>query len=244
MIIALADITADQRAQPRTSIMVERVGEYTEDMQRGDKFPPLIVFREGEKFWLADGFHRYYAAVAAELDKVECYVKDGTLRDAILYSCAANAAHGLRRTYDDKRRAVAKMLEDDEWKLWADREIAEHCSVSHVLVGKVRKEVAAFSLETVSSERRYRTRHGTVATMQLAPREGAKLEDGEVIAKWLSEIERTIGRMPQAREAVAMFPADQHYLFPLSRLEEMAAWMADFADAWRAKMEEKVHESA
>lgn len=246
--IKLADITADQRAQPRTSILVDKVSEYTEDMERGDKFPPLIVFREGDRYWLADGFHRYYAATAANFVTIECHIKDGTLRDAILFSCSANAAHGLRRTNDDKRRAAAKLLEDEEWSKWSDSEISRICAVSHVFVAKVRKEVAAFkpagSPETITGEERtYRTKHGTEAKMKVKGQPPAPI-DGSVVAKWLHEIEQRLDKMPPAAEAVASFPPDQHYLFPVSKLEAMALWMADFAAAWRLGMEAKAHERA
>ena len=38
----------------------------------------------------------------------------GTQRDAILWSISANATHGLRRTNEDKRRAVTRLLQDPE----------------------------------------------------------------------------------------------------------------------------------
>lgn len=239
--LPIASITADQRAQPRTAILVDKVNEYTEDMERGDKFPALVVFREGDQHWLADGFHRYYAATAAGAKSIECHVKDGTLRDAILFSCSANAAHGLRRTNLDKRRAAAKLLEDEEWAKWADREIGRHCAVSHDFVRRVRKEVATFSPAlNASEERTYRTKHGTTATMR--PGQQDKIPEGPVIAKWLREIEHLMDKMPAPDDAVEHFPADQHYLFPVSKLDEIAAWWAEFAGIWRDKMRATAHE--
>lgn len=252
-IIALADITADQRAQPRCAIDVEKVGEYTEDMDRGDKFPPLVVFFDGKRHWLADGFHRFYAATASGRKTLACDVHEGGLRDAILFSCGANAAHGLRRTNQDKRRAVAKLLEDKEWSRWSDHEIARHCSVTHPFIGKLRKEMAA-SLETVSSEdRAFRSKSGTISEMNVTainagrsapPRAtvtSLKL-DATLIAKSLHEIERHLNLMPSPADAIANFPQDQHYLFPVSRLDEMAAWLTSFAALWRAQIVAKAHE--
>lgn len=241
-LIALSDISDDHRAQPRTSIMVDKVSEYTEDMERGDKFPPLIVFYDQVTHWLADGFHRFYGARGAGLKKVECYVKAGGLRDAILYSCGANAAHGLRRTNFDKRRAVAKLIEDTEWAQWSDAEIARHCCVTQPFVGKIRKEVAAFSPKTViGEERKFKTKHGTETTMRPGLREVPKVTDAAVLSKSLHEIERHIELMGDPVAAANDFPEDQHYLFALSRLDELAAWMTDFARAWRAKMKAKAH---
>jgi hypothetical protein len=63
------------------------------------------------------------------------------LRDAVLHSVGANATHGLRRTNEDKRRAVETLLNDEKWYLWSDRQIARQCQVSHSLVSKIRQEL-------------------------------------------------------------------------------------------------------
>ena len=92
-------------------------------------------------------------------------MRQGTQRDAILWSVGANASHGMRRTNQDKRRAVMRLLEDAEWKCWSDREIAERCAVTHPFVAELRR---GSSLVTDTSERTYTTKHGTVATMRTA----------------------------------------------------------------------------
>lgn len=238
--IALSKITADQTAQPRVAIEVDKVGEYAEDMQRGDKFPSPVVFFDGKQHWLADGFHRYYAATSAELDELEFDVRKGTLRDAILFSCGANAAHGLRRTNDDKKRAVMKLLHDTEWASWADREIARHCAVADTFVAKVRKEFNALDDTAVNRSMKRTFTHpktGQPATMTFAGRDS---QPGALIAKSLHEIERHIDMMPPPAKAVAAFPKDERYFFPVSRLDEMAAWMTEFAQEWRAKIAGKV----
>lgn len=61
----------------------------------------------------------------------------------------ANASHGLRRTNEDKRRAVTVLLTDSEWAKWADREIARRCGVDHRFVASVKS-----SLGTVPSDER------------------------------------------------------------------------------------------
>ena len=48
---------------------------------------------------------------------------------------------GLRRTHEDKRRAVRSMLE--RHPDWSDRRIAEHVGVDHKTVGSVRAETSA-----------------------------------------------------------------------------------------------------
>jgi hypothetical protein len=170
LVISLGSIRADTEAQPRTSIFADKVSEYVEDMSRGDKFPPLVVFYDGKAYWLADGFHRYHAAVGVlgQSGQFECEVREGTLRDAVLFSCSANAAHGIRRTNEDKRRAVTTLLKDVEWGKWSNREIARQCLVSHPFVDKLRADLMPLLTGNVSSERTYKTKHGTVARMNAA----------------------------------------------------------------------------
>jgi hypothetical protein len=246
-IIDLSAIVSDQKAQPRSSILVDKVAEYTEDMERGDKFPPLVVFFDGAKYWLADGFHRYYASVGRGETKANCYVREGGLRDAIWYSLGANATHGMRRTNQDKQMAVAKALDDAEWSNLSDVEIAKQCAVAHSFVAKVRKDLAASLGMKQSEERTYTTKHGTPSTMNVANigKARPKLDQQpNEIADTLEDIRRCIDFMPAPRDAAAAFPEDRRYFFPLSELEEMAKWMADFAAAWRAKMEGKARADA
>ena len=164
----LADIRLDDRAQPRISLDTDRIAEYADDMLRGDTFPPLIVFEDEQgALWLADGFHRYYAAVGAGAKSVECDVRPGGLREAILLSCGATLPMACRRTNADKRASVSELLTDEEWRAWSDREIAKRCSVGANLVGRVREELRPLTVGNDSKPRTYRTKHGTIAKMQV-----------------------------------------------------------------------------
>lgn len=92
-------------------------------------------------------------------------IRQGKKRDAILYSVGANASHGLRRTNEDKRRAVMLLLEDDEWKLWSNREIARRCTVSYQLVNDIRKELSlSDSGCQIEQQERKVERNGTIYT--------------------------------------------------------------------------------
>ena len=118
------------------------VDEYVHAMKEGATFPPIVVFFDGSTHWLADGFHRVEAAERAGLTELAADVRRGVQRDAVLFACGANAAHGLRRTNADKRRSVETLLRDEEWGKWSDREIARQCSVHHDMVGKLRTELS------------------------------------------------------------------------------------------------------
>ena len=65
--IPLSSIKADPEIQSRQQLNKGIVKEYKEAMLGKDKFPPIIVFDDGADYWLADGFHRYYAAQDAEM---------------------------------------------------------------------------------------------------------------------------------------------------------------------------------
>ncbi len=158
-------ITRDWQCQPRTLLIPAVINEYAEAMSGDAIFPPVIVFHEGDTYWLADGFHRVAAATRAGLDGVSCEVREGTIRDAMLYSVSANATHGLQRTNYDKRRVVETLLADPEWSGWSDGEIARRCVVDHKTVARIRESLGN---SQVSTERTYTTKHGTVATMNTA----------------------------------------------------------------------------
>lgn len=163
--LGLKQIKADGGTQPRAMISEAVVIDYAEAMRGGGEFPPITVFYDGKHYWLADGFHRHSAAQQAGLDALEADVRQGDRRDAILHSVGANATHGLRRTNDDKRRAVTRLLNDEEWGKWSDSEIARRCQVHHSTVAKYREEISPADL---ASERTYTTKHGTTATMRTA----------------------------------------------------------------------------
>ena len=131
-------ITIDGGTQSREKLDEMTVAEYTELIKEGTEFPPISVVSDGNEYYLADGFHRLMAAKKAGKASINCDVITGTLRDAILYSLSANYMHGLRRSVDDKRKAVWTMLEDVEWSQWSDREIARQCHVSHTFVQRLR----------------------------------------------------------------------------------------------------------
>jgi hypothetical protein len=134
------------------------------------KFPPIAVFFDGEKHWLADGFHHSHATVAAGLSTTLADVRPGTRRDALLHSLAANADHGHRRTSDDKRRAVDIVLADPEWARWSDSEIARRCAVAPNTVGNRRRELSSQNARIAP---RLVSRGSTTYPMQMPARNDA-----------------------------------------------------------------------
>lgn len=166
-LLPINEISTDGGTQSRAGINDGVVLEYANSMLDGTKFPPIVVYYDGQSYWLADGFHRIHAAKQGGFSHLPCDIKQGTRRDAILFSVGANHGHGLRRTNADKRRAVETLLTDEEWGGWTDNDIAKKCGVSQPFVSQVRKDP---SLITVISEesRSYITKHGTESRMNVA----------------------------------------------------------------------------
>ena len=162
--LSIDEIRANTAAQPRQFMSTDKVEEYADLMKSGADFPAPVVFFDGSVHWLADGFHRVQAARSAGVQSLHCVVEEGGLRDAVLYSCGANAKHGIQRTSADKRRAVLKLLQDTEWTKWSNNAIAKHTMVSRGLVDDIRKELKAVhtcdsaSMEKSSTEPRAATR--------------------------------------------------------------------------------------
>jgi hypothetical protein len=174
--IEISRIKTDGGTQPRVSTHQETVAEYREAYKAGIKMPPVTLFFDGTEYWLADGFHRFWAAKEAGLTEIYEEIHPGTLRDAILFSLSANAKHGLRRTNADKRKAIQTLLDDPEWRGWSNEKIAEVCAVSPHTVADAKKSHSANAELAVNSHSAnaelepvtYTTKHGTTATMRTA----------------------------------------------------------------------------
>jgi hypothetical protein len=141
--VPLSAIKIDEASQSRVTIRVNVVNKYAEAMklQLSDKewrFPPVVLFQEGEGYWVGDGFHRILACKKVNIPEIPADVRIGTKRDAFLFSIPANADHGLPFTSADKRRAVQILLADPEWSQWSNAEIARRCQASQPFVGRIR----------------------------------------------------------------------------------------------------------
>ncbi len=142
-LLPLRSIRADQAIQQRAGILNNGiVAEYTEAMKSGATFPPIVVYKDGADYWLADGYHRLEAADEAGLKEIKAEIRAGTKRDAILFAVGANRDHGLRRTRDDVRRAISTLVTDTEWGSLSDRAIAEKVGCSPTTVGTVRAQLS------------------------------------------------------------------------------------------------------
>jgi len=135
-------IRLDGGTQPRAELLIEVMEDYAEQMRGGVEFPPVTVFFDGKNYWLVDGFHRLGAHQRVRPNApIEAEVIQGTQTEAQWHSLAANKTHGLRRTAEDRRRAVQAALRHPHGCKLSDREIAEHVGVSPSTVGKYREQL-------------------------------------------------------------------------------------------------------
>lgn len=140
--IAIDLIRIDAGTQFRAAINQDRVTDYAELLDGSKDWPfdsACEVYFDGVEYFLVDGFHRYHAGKRVKRSSLSCIVHSGTQRDAIKFALSANARHGLHRSNDDKRKAVAFVLADAEWSKLSSGAIAEICGVSDRFVGNVRR---------------------------------------------------------------------------------------------------------
>ncbi len=139
-------IRTDGGTQPRAELREEVISDYAELMTAGVTFPPITVFFDGQHYWLADGFHRLQAArKAIPGHLILADLHQGTQADAQWFSYSVNKTHGLRRTNEDKERAVRAALQHPKANNLSNWQVAEHCGVNESTVRRYRQKIESTS---------------------------------------------------------------------------------------------------
>lgn len=167
MKLKLKQIRTDGGTQARVRMCQETIAEYASKMSDGVVLPPVVVFFDKKEYWLADGFHRYFAAKSNGDLEIECDVHDGMVEDAMLYSFSANGGRGLSMTAEDNYSIVSRMLAHPKWKSWTDSAIAKHIHVSNSTVGRIRRKLEEAGAVEKKTEKKYTDKHGNEATMKV-----------------------------------------------------------------------------
>jgi hypothetical protein len=150
------DIRTDGGTQPRAGLDAKYVDALVEDIQAGALLPPIDVMYDGTCYWLFDGFHRLAAQWKIAGEKVlyvDARVHMGSQADAQWASYAANKSHGLRRSNEDKKRAVLAALRHPNGASRANREIARHLGVDEKTIRFYREGLESTAEITQSNER-------------------------------------------------------------------------------------------
>lgn len=139
MIVPIDQVIADSRCQSRTGIDLGLVHDYAEAIKSGADMPPLSVIDSGDGLYLYDGFHRIEAYRQAGVKQVPVSAEPGDMWDAIERSCAVNAVHGKRRTQEDTKNAVGKILQvmKHRGEKWNQTQIAEKCAITQQRVSQI-----------------------------------------------------------------------------------------------------------
>ncbi len=250
--LPLTSIRQDGGTQPRAILNGNWIEEYAHDMLAGAVFPPVIVFHDGTDYWLADGFHRIAAAEAAGATETEADVRQGTVRDAILFSVSANAAHGQRRTNEDKRRSVHRLLDDPEWAGWNNSKIARLCGVGETLVASLRpKPIVPLGDDSSPPPTRTVERNGTVYQQRVrasvAPPEAPPETPPPVESKpplrfdWdAAEVRNkawnainALAEQPDPQAVIDAWMKFHGYGHPVEKIELAIAWLEAFLPLFR-----------
>ena len=169
--------------QMRAAMDQPTVDEYAEVMLAANgwgPFPPAEAFFDGSIYWMWRGNHRRAALLQAAKQMGASFdllapviVRPGTKRDAELEGLSDNAEHGLRRSIEDKRKAVDWALSDAELSQWSNAKIAAKCRVSAPFVGErreimQRKASATGSADAATKTRKYIDKHGQERVMNIS----------------------------------------------------------------------------
>ena len=130
------------------------IKEYMEAVENGATLPPVTVFSEdGEKFFLADGFHRAEVARRLGQKSVRCEVREGGFEAALTFALSANSAHGIRRSNEDKRNAVKVAWENRKMLFGVDNPsdgmVAQMCGVTREFASSQVATIATCAPSTV-----------------------------------------------------------------------------------------------
>jgi len=166
--LPLSRIRLDGGTQPRAMLDEATIAAYLRDIENGDTFPPVEVYHDGNDHWLVDGFHRVEVTRRLKRQQIEANVVQGNLQDAQWRSYAVNQRHGLRRTNDDKRRAVEAALKHEYAGRYSNVQIAQHCGVDEGTIRKYREKLSSEIPKIANTSERTVTRNGTTYTQNTA----------------------------------------------------------------------------
>lgn len=155
--IDCSSISPSLLTQSRAELSTNVVAEYVDLLDQGVVFPAIELARINNTdscedattrnvmlndLVVLDGFHRLKATLNYGAIQILGNITTMNLSQAIARCVQSNAAHGLRRTNADKRKAVCILLARPEWQNRSNREIAIQCHVTHPFVQNVKESLS------------------------------------------------------------------------------------------------------
>lgn len=139
--LSLSSLTIDERLQLRERTDDSYVLELKEWLEEHPEkeLPRIVVYRDAnKKLLLTKGFHRYSAYKKAGREKIPAFLYSGGFEEALVHALRSNAQHGMKRTREDKRKALGVAFQ--KWPDIPAIEAAKICEVGRRLAEEVRKE--------------------------------------------------------------------------------------------------------
>jgi ParB-like chromosome segregation protein Spo0J len=257
-LLALDQIQLSEDLQLRDGLNDDAVKDYADRLDAKTLLPPLTVVHDGSRHWLVDGFHRYHAAKRSGLVEFHCDVREGSKQDAEWLSCSVNARHGLRRTNEEKKRAILKALAHPHSSGLTVREIAAHVGCHFTTVADYRANLNAVvvgNLQNTERELESTPSESEPIVVDQAPLESLPVRSEEPVSSALSafadnradKVSVKPGKLPHQRmkDAIEEFGRfsrtidhlrresglDPHYFFCRSRMKDISQELDRWAKA-------------
>lgn len=173
--INIHQIRRDGGTQPRGVLDEDHINDLLFALKNGAKLEAILLYFDGENYWLTDGFHRLAATIRYGKDKIKASIRQGTLQDAQWHSFSVNQHNVLKRSNADKQRAIVGALKHSYGIQRSNSEIAQHCGVDEKTVRSWRASLEE-SGEIQGSEFRQVTRSGIIYPQRVADKGKPKPE--------------------------------------------------------------------
>ena len=217
-VLNLGEIVEDHSLQIRDGVDPSLVNTYRALMKSNGPLGVLDVFSiGGGKYLLANGWHRLKAGKELGWKEIDCNVRKGGRREAVLFAAGANAKHGRPFNREEKRRAVFTLFDDKEYFNWSDGRIARHCGIVRMTVGTYRDAfineqgqknssktgASSVSLSNLDSEkpRKRIDKHGRESTISTT----------NIGRKPQPQADKNLADLNSALNILAMLPFDADY---------------------------------
>lgn len=168
-------IRRDGGTQPRGVLDEDHINDLLHALKNGAKLEAILLYYDGENYWLTDGYHRLAAIIRHGKDKIKATIRQGTLQDAQWHSFSVNQHNVLKRSNADKQRAIVGALKHFYGASRSNLDIAKHCGVDEKTVRTWRSSLEE-SGEIQKAEYREVTRSGIIYPQRTGDKSQPKIE--------------------------------------------------------------------
>ena len=108
--LSVAEIISEKDFMIRDELDKKLVETYAENIDQILNVAPIEVWDTPGGKYLADGFHRYSAAISCGHETVPCIVKIGSVEEALAAACVANIKHGKPLSRQERQNAINQYI--------------------------------------------------------------------------------------------------------------------------------------